>query len=952
MIRTIIQSMNQRTFIKFLLTITFFFSFLYSFSQTTMNGVKMTIEKRERSSTTQGLIVTLVKIKNDTDKNLDGFLHIDAPSSLRIIGDNVIRIQNIHPADSLFIPVKFISKNEAEASASTLNFKLINNENDLLAEQNTSFSIEERISVLLVIPDNNILITNSNDSVSVKAIVRNKGNSNQVITVVFSIPDLTGQVNFIENTYTVAPMSEHIFRYAFMPTKTLLDKGRFVINIVGMRGVAKEIFGNGSVTLQNVSSSRKFEDLSNSFGTYTNNQRNSITAAYRQYSSNTNILQLYGRNSFDLPAGYIAVQGNLYSGLGDQQQVFATNTSMTYYLNRNEFTIGNISESLDLSLFGRGAKMTLSNENQSKRIQVGVVDGSFNLFSSSPLFKDVSSIYVNGQLGAVNSKRQFYASYTYQDNIYEQAQYNVVGSEMRWTINNSWYTRVRLSAATSNYAKQNDFKKSGAIDFQYNGHLKKLDINGNYYYSSNYFPGSRRGVLSIQQSITQDLGRKFMIRSNFTYSDFSPKYLFNTINSQYKNINGEIELRLPSINMVTTSIAYQNQYEKSNAYYLYFEPIDPETSIEMKAQRLVERITWMSKDLKHTLISVTENGFVKYPTTDKYSFQMKTSATYSYKWLNLNASYQHGGYYISEYALNLNKEKSFNRMFFSGSVYKTLNENKYEISGGATYSKDPLIGESPSIFANIKYNPTQMYSIFLNSSLYQYNINGLSKQNFYNIEAGITINFPENNVSSKRKSKVTAFVYYDKNANNVYDDGDESAGNFDIIINNQAFLSNDNGNFTYTNVPFGTYDIKPVSKRGWFYKGQLLFVNKYKTKIEIPLQQSGTISGKIIYKYDKQTTDRMNLRYNNIRFRILNIDNETVQRPITNEDGKFTIFLPSGDYTIILDQNSLESNTFCEQTQKKFTVKSATIIELPAFEILVKQRRVNLKRFSDSSDDD
>lgn len=942
-------TMIYKNWSKYLLLFTFFISGFSVLSQENSEGILLDVQKKLEPASRQGVLSTIVKLRNTTDHHFSGILNWDVPNSLRAITEVSDSI-SLNPSDSLFLPVRFLVRNGVEAGSSSVNFRLKDNHNNILSEKSVSFVVEEKVQVNLVINSTNILVVDPNDSVRIKTIVGNRGNKTQNITVVFSIPDLTGQVNFVEQKATIAPMSQHEFIFSFLTSKKLLEKDRFVVNVVGMRGRDKEIFGNGSITIQNVLSNRKFNESSYDFGAFSLNQQNSITATYRRYGNSSDIFQLQGKADFNLPAGSMSVQGNMYSNLSQDHQVIATNTALTYRLDKNEFVVGNISESLDLSLFGRGAKMILSDEGQSKRLQVGVVDGMFNLFSSDALFKQVGSLYVIGQLGATNAKRQFYASYVYQDNSFDGAQYNVLAGEMRWNIRNAWYTRLKISGATSNYGKLDEYKTSGAVDFQYNGRAGDLELSGAYYYSSDYFPGTRRGVLSAQQSLIKGLGKGYSLRTNFLYSDFSPKYFYNTINSTYRNMNSEIEFRFPSFKSISASIAYQNQFERSNSYYLYFSAANPNIVEHISANRLVERLTWLSSNMKHTLTSIFENGIVKYPEDDKSHFQMKTSAVYSYKWLSLTASYQRGSYFISEYALKEDKEKPFDKLFLSGNVYKTFQDNKYELGGGATYSKDPLMGKAPSVFMNLKYNPNRSYSIFLNSSLYHYSLNNRYSQNVYNIEAGVSVHLPEENISTKRKSKVSVFVYYDKNANNVYDKGDEPASGFDFIINNIAFLSDDNGEFVYTQVPFGAYEIKPISRRGWFYKGQPLVVTKYKTKIQIPLQQTGTLSGKIDYEFDKKTTMDMILKYSNIRFRIVNVDNEVVYRPVTTDDGTFLTFLPTGDYKIILEQNSLEQNTFCEQPEQSFTIRAGKIIDLPTFHIGVKHRKVNMKRFSDNSE--
>lgn len=922
------------------------------FSQNSFEGkVRIETEPQLNPSPQQTLIGSIVKIKNTSDRAFSGVLLIDTPSSLKAIAGTSQPVE-LQPSDSTFVSVRFLKRSGMEAGTSTVKFRLQDSAGNTLSEKTSTFVIEEKIQLNLVLENTNILAVNPNDSVRIKTIVGNRGNKSQSVTVVFSVPDLSGQINFIERKATIAPMEQHVFSFSFLPTKALLEKDRFVVNVVGLRGAGKEIFGNGSVTIQNVLSSRKFDDGSYDFGSFASFQQNNITVSYRRYGSSSDIFQLQGRDAFNLPAGSLSIQGNIYSNLTQSNQVVATNTALTYRLNQNELTLGNISETLELTMFGRGAKIALANEGQSRRFQVGVVDGAFNLFSGDPLFKGISSFYMTGQLGAVNAQRQFYGSYIYQDNPFEGARFNIVGSEMRWLIRNAWYTRLRVSGAHSNYDKLNKQKMSGAVDFQYNGHVDDLELNGAYYYSSAYFPGSRRGVLSGQQSISKGLGKGYQIRSNFLYSDFSPRYYTNTINSTFRNLSGEVGLSFPTFKTVSTSISYQNQYERSNSYYLYFTPSDANSAQTMFAGRFIERLTWMSRNMKHILVSSIENGWVKYPQEDKYHFQFKSGASYTYHWLNLNASYQQGSYYISEYALNMDKEETFNRLFLSAAVNKTFSDEKYEISAGANYSKDPLTGEAPSGFMNVRYNHNRSYSIFMNSSLYHYNVTNQSSKNIYNVEVGVTVHLPEGNISSRRKSKLSVFVYYDKNANNIYDKGDEPAPGFDIMINNTAFLSDNGGEFVYSQVPFGSYEVKPVSRKGWFYKGQPLVISKFKTKVQIPLQQAGTVSGKVAYIYDKKTTADMILKYSNIRFRIVNVDNEFVQRAITNDDGEFTMFLPTGDYKIILEPNTLEPNTYCEISEQDFRVQAGKIQDLPAFRIQVKHRKVNIKHFSDNQESD
>ena len=82
-----------------------------------------------------------------------------------------------------------------------------------------------------------------------------------------------------------------------------------------------------------------------------------------------------------------------------------------------------------------------------------------------------------------------------------------------------------------------------------------------------------------------------------------------------------------------------------------------------------------------------------------------------------------------------------------------------------------------------------------------------------------------------------------------------------------------------------------------------------------------------------------------LRFTIANADKTVTQTVITDGQGRFIAFLPVGDYTITLDKNTLVEHTDCEEYTRAFHVEAGKVNELEPFDIEVKSRRVNVKRF-------
>lgn len=911
------------------------------YSQDAIKGnVEIRIEETNYSH--QNIIGAVVRIVNNSDQVFSGSLAIKKNKGLRRISGNKIKI-NITPQDSIFIPVKFLISPDAEAGETVVTYSLLDTNDNLITSNNVSYYIKERDQLSLSIQNSNIFVTNSNDSIRIHATIDNKGNKAQDVAVIFSIPTLSGEKNFIEQKAKVDPMEKHSFSFSFIAPKGLLEQQQFQVNIFALKGRDKEMFGSSIVMVQNVSSNRRYNDLqyrlSDVYSTYS---RNYITTSYRQIGADYNIMQLQGGGSINLPAGSLELKGNIYK-YNSQSTPVATNTSLTYRLYEHEFMVGNMSESFELTMFGRGTKFVTANKEQTKNIEFGFVDNNFNLFGSSPFFKNGYSIYGIGRIGMRNMYRNLNTIFIYQDDPTEKAKNKIVGSEMRFGLNSAWIFDLKVHGASTHFEQTNKEKVSGSAELQYRGTIGDLSTTGTYYHSSGYFPGNRRGVLSLSQTVNKPVD-KVLLRSNLSYFDYSPRSYTYNITSHSKNIKGDIGVVLSQMKPFTPSLSYQFQSESTNSYRFYFsQSYKPEVS--MVANRIAGQLSWSSPNLKHLILTSVESGVVRYPGENKLNFQLRTNASYSYKWINLNAVYQQGSYYISEYVLSQENNKVLRRFMLSSAISKNFAKNKYTLNAGQTLMYDIVSGVTPSAFVNIKYNPSNKYSLYLNSSWYRYSFSNIVN-NVFNVEVGLTVNFANSVASSRKKSKVIASVYYDHNANKKFDEGDEPAPDYDILIDKTPFVSDAKGKFYYSSVPYGRYEIKSASKGGWFYNGQDIEVKKYKTHVEIPLQQAGTLSGKIEYLYDKKKTLDIELKYGGLGFSIMNSSKVVIQNVVTDNDGNFTVFLPTGDYYIEMNQNTLEVNTSCSNPNQSFTVVAGKITNLPHFKIEVKQKKINIKRFS------
>ena len=66
---------------------------------------------------------------------------------------------------------------------------------------------------------------------------------------------------------------------------------------------------------------------------------------------------------------------------------------------------------------------------------------------------------------------------------------------------------------------------------------------------------------------------------------------------------------------------------------------------------------------------------------------------------------------------------------------------------------------------------------------------------------------------------------------------------------------------------------------------------------------------------------------------------------ISNANGEFTLFLPVGEYEISVDANSLTKNVYTDFEPQTVKVVANETTQIPAIELKIKQRKIEVKRF-------
>lgn len=894
------------------------------------------------------IIRTAIRFINHSGNDFAGNLEVKTPRGIRSVSGEAIGVQ-IGGGDTLFVPVVFMTGAQVPAGENEIEYTLKDTYNREVEKGFSRLPVTEKVSLQLTLDQQLLMITNLSDSLSLNARVHNRGNTDQLVTVVMAYPANRGGKAFRELQGWVSAGKDTLFTLKVWPREILLNENITWVNISGLYGPEKEVFGNANLALQGVASSGRFTDNDPTGFLLYDNQYipQDLTLSYRRLGRST-MYQVMGGGHVDLPVGSLSLQGLVYKTEG-QEELMALNTLMTYRYNNHSVTVGNINEQMEFSTFGRGIKAVVSDKNSKNTLKVGLVDNQFNLFSSRSLFENGYTFFVKDHIGA---ERNIGLNYMLRDDQWEQARHHITGGEWKWEKDKTWNFLLRSHGGLSDYRNREKLVPSGSAEFQYSGQVNNNTLSGNFYYSTAYFPGNRRGMVNLQQNFNRQLKSGSAIRANAFYSNFSPRSYHFDMDLENTNFRGEGVYSFPTKGRTGVGLGYQQQTETGNLSYLGNSDLVKNRAIT-HSHRLVEYLSWRAG--KHNIYAGLENGVVKNFHSSDWKPQGRANIFYNFGRLSLNSTYQYGGYFLSEQNFSEMLGKVTQRLLFNASWTKEFLNDNLMLNTGANYSKDFVIGNTYSASANSRYRINRQYSLFLNSVVYNYafhNTAAISSSNrtLYNVEGGITLNLNQPAPATGKKSKLNVLVFQDKNGNNVRDADEAVATDYMIVLQDKVFLTDEKGQINYSGLPWGTYTVKAGAQAGWFHNETTFVVGGFREKVEIPLKQAGSVRGTITYRYDERTAKEFVPRLAGITLKVTrNGEGIPVQRVITDNDGHFLAFLPNGQYIMELESSGLDDNATVMNPTQAFSIESGRIFTLEPFVIQVQSKKINIRQFVQAS---
>lgn len=884
----------------------------------------------------------VMQLENISKDTINARLVLEKPGTIRSYSQDNLIIK-LNPLKKAFIPLKFSINKQQAAGNLNLRFQIIDNKtNQNLATSSTKIKVDYKKDLKIFPIQSNILYRQEGDSIHYQLKVVNKGNQTEKVLITNVIPDFKGAFFTTNKRLEINAFEEKIITFSKYVNHEMMKIQSFQANVSAYYengNFASNVF----YTIENASSNRVYVDPSYINQAWINQSSNYVRITSRDIGTNNMNYNLMAHQDFSVGLNEFAYNINATSWQGNQDMTL-TDSWIKYQRNNKGLQIGSINNNdYDIPINGRGIMLFNNYDKTDKRIIVGTAEKSYNLLDDN-LYNGLK----NNKISFANSKflikglNELESTLLLDQNI--STTNFIVTNGYRWITSNKWNHYLKLGYGFSKFNENNNIENSMSIAANVSGKLGKYDLYSSNYFSSGYYPGTRRGALYLNQRLQRAFS-KFSLWASFTTTNNNPKsvdpYLKNyTDANQSHALRVEAGISFKIAKQFNFSFSPKINIEKSNVLDINTFKYFP---IHFKSSYLNNSFSWLSNSRSHQIVLNTIAGFSKIDENGKSKPLFYSQLTWGFKSFQLNSSYQRGSMMIAELYSRSNLNQQIERFNSSINYRKSYFNNHLNLSLSSYYSFDRTFGNIFTFGSTIEYHPidnllinTQInYSIFDANMMY-------TKQVY--MQAGIQYNLPSKNKPTDVKfGTLNLFVFYDYNANGIFDEGDKVADNRIVKINDISFITDLEGNVKYKKIPYGNYLINLPGQK-WFTQDLSPSINQPNTTLNIPMQLTGVVRGKI--KFDNPTKLSYQVSSNLYGFQ-LSFTNEKgkIYSVKTNDRGEYTAFLPVGNYIINIDQDSLPQHVYVETYQNKITIQQEKNIELQVILLKIKNREVNIKRF-------
>ncbi len=953
-------------------------------------GVQLGFTQQRSKISATDVASNVLFVINNSNKEMELILNISSPAGWKMFSKSEKKIL-IAAKDTLYFPIRVRPAYNIEGNTNYILNAFISTDEFSLANSMWYIEVEKISEWNAYTPQKKFYFTGKQDSANFSVAISNDGNSDEALQLrIKPDPELVltnAQGNPIINTPTsvyLRPGQDTILNYSIklISKKKTSDlqkdqeqsQKEYNIKLKILSEKTGKIRGGNSSWTGNLN----FYKLENTLKVK-DTRYNSlpVTAEFNTYdmlSEQTySSLSLYGNKEFEdnsrltyyLQADFIQNQLNAESYLGNYQYLGYTHK---YF----GVEIGNIGANKSGStLSGKGVKASVNLLNNT----IG------GLYIRAPKFWEEYRSSGFGLFHTLKLKR------IYWDNYYQHSnnKLNKITSDFGTSSLNVKILRTSLIRIGGGYSiERHNWNPEETVDVTgfglnlgYSGSYKKfgLSLNGNYGSPSYQF---QKGVVNGNAMFNYRVNKKINTTASFRYSNFKPVIYSRgqIISDQIYNTHTYSRFTI-SYSKDKSVITFNPQYNTTLS-----NSIDVNT-----AGTSIEYRTRTNKSVSfYTSAFMGYSRFLRNPELGDI-FTSIIRASFRYKKFQSNIRYYYGPYYqleqVQYVSTGLNPQKLYANIFYD---FWFLND-KMKLNVNFNYNINTIntrqqLNFKPELFF---YSSNKFrFSFYLRYMLlgegeYIREINSsnggsteqivpASLNSRFEIGAGIkyNLNVP---IGLTRNHDVKVIAFRDMNGNDKMDINetgieqmlihlklnDTITNNTNSQINNQSniyngpeeydLVTNLKGEVTYENIPMGDYVITamPLANMGGWFDGHKFYRTIDKDKIiYIPLSRGARVSGTIMLERDKFGSGKK-LALGNIRITAIRQSDGKTFSTLTTTDGHFVMFVPNGDYVMVVNEDAVSRGFNFMQNNIPLTINKDFENYNVSFYLSEKKRNINVR---------
>ncbi|WP_118975098.1 hypothetical protein [Taibaiella koreensis] len=898
------------------------------------NGVVLRLADSVPEVRNEELKDVTIAIDNRSTQPFKGILHLYCGKGARIATRQDVPII-VEAGKSLFVAAKVYIGATTLAGDIPYSAQLFDERRTKLGEATARLRLTGSRLMRASLAQTELQLPTAGQILQVPVLLSNRGNSAQEVNVVLAYPPELHDETNKSIKVIVPPFHDTTLYFSRKVSRSMVSLEYMDISLYGVYP-GGDYFSISSASVQSVKSRKVYG--SKRLNGYSDRGANYVTVGTQNTFTENESYFLQSRGDYALSKGNVAFSLNLYKWKNPAMPFLLNDTWLGFEYQRLGIAVGNIIQNGEMSYNGRGVEAYYFTDSlRRNKLYAGYLDKSFNLVSNNGASSFGRAAWAGYQreYGRMRNNTMI----TYDEDKYTSAKSMLLVNDASWRLNDLLFAAAKIGIANSATSGENsESRQSLSIGASMNGNLtKNLSVSSDNLYASGYYPGTRRGTLSFNERLSLRLG-SITLGGGFMYNELNPLYFQNS-GIGYRNSNngttGEFNIARAFGNL-NLSLAAQYYQEQGN-WYLGPNPIEG----EMKAGRLSLGGSYAGIRSRQYLMFRFDAGQYQLNFMPGQRWQFRGNLSYNYRFFRFTGNIQKGSFYLAEAFQEQNGGHNDLRLNLAPALSYTFFDRKLRVDAGLTYYKDFYVS-SVLYSAGIDFglSTTRLFALL------QYNTFA-SSSSYRNVQFGLTQLLPQSGRETvNRKGSIELFVFHDNNANGLYDAGDSIATGYLAAFDKTLLATSGAGRIQYNKLPPGTYKVYFPTQKGWYGVDQLIALkDKEAAHLDIPLRQTGTLSGNITFEFDEVLSYAILRELAGQTVIATNNEGKTFETR-TDDAGHYMLYVPTGTYTLTIGNLPAQIEVLpLGIAAGALEVNPGQITGDVDFRLKVRQRKIEVKKF-------